>query len=172
MPRKKDPTKPKSKGGRPKIPLITRDLSDLENKLPKREINFDQVLYWIDLGSPAEEIAGAFHVSCDTLERRIKEHTGLGFAQLKERCSGGAKTNLRNNQYKLSETNATMGIWLGKQWLGQRDNEEKNEAPRQEQIDIKDKFYAAQYEIQLLKKELNDLKSKTGPELQPSDTPF
>ena len=28
---------------------------------------------------------------------------------------------MRRNQLKLSETNASMAIWLGKQWLGQRE---------------------------------------------------
>jgi hypothetical protein len=31
------------------------------------------------------------------------------------------KASLRRNQFKLSETNAVMCIWLGKQYLGQRE---------------------------------------------------
>ena len=31
------------------------------------------------------------------------------------------KASLRRNQFKLSETNAAMAIWLGKQYLGQRE---------------------------------------------------
>jgi hypothetical protein len=108
-----------SKKGRPKIPLIVQCNED--NKLPQKEINFDQVLYWIDLGGTQEEIAGSFRVSVDTLSRRIKEHFDMTFAELKERCSGTAKLAVRRNQFKLSEKNATMSIWLGKLWLGQRD---------------------------------------------------
>lgn len=33
----------------------------------------------------------------------------------------GGKASLRRNQFKLSETNAAMAIWLGKQYLGQRE---------------------------------------------------
>ena len=31
------------------------------------------------------------------------------------------KIKLRKNQFKLSEKSASMAIWLGKQYLGQRD---------------------------------------------------
>ncbi len=30
--------------------------------------------------------------------------------------------SLRRTQFKLAEKNPTMAIWLGKQYLGQRDN--------------------------------------------------
>lgn len=109
------------KTGRPKIPMITDDIEELEGKLPSKKIHLKTVLYWMDLGATQEEIAGAHYVSVDTLSRRLKEHTGLGFAELKEKCCGGAKVKLRQNQFKLTEKNATMGIWLGKQWLNQKD---------------------------------------------------
>lgn len=32
------------------------------------------------------------------------------------------KVSLRRSQFKMAETNPTMAIWLGKQYLGQRDN--------------------------------------------------
>ena len=34
------------------------------------------------------------------------------------------KIKLRRNQFKLSEKSASMAIWLGKQYLNQRDNTE------------------------------------------------
>ena len=121
MTKKKDPNVPKKKMGRPKIPMVTEDIGKLEEKLPSRKIELKQVLYWMDLGASQEEIAGAHYVSVDTLHRRLKEMTGQSFAEIKEKSCGTAKIRLRNNQYKMSEKNASMGIWLGKQWLGQRD---------------------------------------------------
>lgn len=109
-------------GGRPKIPLITEDIEDLEKKLPPKPIDFEAVLHWMDLGATAEEIAGAFRVGVRTLDRRLREKTGLGFGDLKEKVCGGAKIQLRKNQFRLTKSNATMGIWLGKQWLDQRDH--------------------------------------------------
>jgi hypothetical protein len=105
--------------GRPRVPMVVRANED--GKLPEKEINFDQVIYWINLGATEDEIAGSFFVSCATLLRRIQEKYGMTFAELKVRCSGSAKLQLRQNQLKLSATNASIAIWLGKVWLGQRD---------------------------------------------------
>lgn len=105
----------KSKVGRKKIEANFRHI--------QKEINLDQVLYWIGLQATAEEIAGSFRVSTDTLDLRIKEHFGMGFADLRKALGEGAegKLLLRRNQFELSRTNASVAIWLGKQWLGQKD---------------------------------------------------
>ncbi|MBQ0061347.1 MAG: hypothetical protein KBT15_06205 [Bacteroidales bacterium] len=34
--------------------------------------------------------------------------------------------SLRRSQMKMAETNPTMAIWLGKQYLGQKDNRDLN----------------------------------------------
>lgn len=89
----------------------------------QREINFDQVLYWIGLQATAEEIAGSFRVSISTLDLRLKEHFGMNFTDLKKSLGNGAdgKLTLRRHQLRLAETNASVNIWLGKQWLDQKD---------------------------------------------------
>ena len=83
MTKKKDPNAPKKRMGRPKIPMITEDIGKLEDKLPSRVIDLKQVLYWMDLGASQEDIAGAHYVSVDTLYRRLKEITGMTFAEMK-----------------------------------------------------------------------------------------
>lgn len=115
--------------GRPRIPLITPDLGeDGMGKIPPRSIDLEQVYYWMDIGATQEEIAGAFRVGCRTLSNRLKEETGLNFCELKEKICGKAKINLRGYQYKMSEVNASMSIWLGKQWLGQTDDKGRDQA--------------------------------------------
>ena len=69
----------------------------------------------------AEEIAGSFRVSVDTLDRRLREAFGMGFAELRKRCNGRHKLSLRRYQFQQAERSATMAIWLGKIWLGQRE---------------------------------------------------
>ena len=81
--------------------------------VPAKEINLDQVT--------AEEIAGSFRVSVDTLDRRLREAFGMGFAELRKRCNGLHKLSLRRYQFQQAERSATMAIWLGKIWLGQRE---------------------------------------------------
>jgi hypothetical protein len=65
------------------------------------------------------EAAAVLGVSRDTLHNFFTANPSV-----RERWDNGlegGKASLRRNQFKLSETNATMCIWLGKQYLGQRD---------------------------------------------------
>jgi hypothetical protein len=70
----------------------------------------------------------------------VHHHTFLALlkrsAEARLRWENGlesGKASLRRNQFKLSETNAVMAIWLGKQYLGQREpvryEEEHPEVP-------------------------------------------
>jgi hypothetical protein len=107
----------KTKVGRPKIPMIL--------EIPPKAIVFDQVVYWINLQATQEEVAGSFRVSVETLNARLLEHFGMNFSELRKRADGEAKLSLRRYQFKQAEKSATMAIWLGKQWLGQRDLDSK-----------------------------------------------
>lgn len=68
-----------------------------------------------------EEIAGVLGCSEDTVERWCKRTYGETFAETYKKHSAKGKMSLRRYQFKLAEKNATMAIWLGKQYLGQRD---------------------------------------------------
>ena len=66
-----------------------------------------------------EEIAAWFGVSTRTIERRRLEPE---FAEVMERGKARGRISVRRLQMKLlEEGNATMGVWLGKQTLGQLD---------------------------------------------------
>lgn len=86
------------------------------------------------------EIARLFGCSVDTIERWCKRVYKQSFAESYNKLSEGGKMSLRRNQMKLSETNATMAIWLGKQWLGQRDRDiaDSSESALDIAIEIKD----------------------------------
>lgn len=112
--------------GRKKIPMIM--------KLPEKVIVFEQVQYWIELQATQEEVAGSFHVSVETLNFRLMEHFGMSFTELKKRCDGAGKLSLRRYQFKMAEKNTTMAIWLGKQWLGQKDDIQMVQAPNHDLI--------------------------------------
>ncbi len=121
----------KSRAGRPRIPEVTPDIPDLDGKLPPKPIDYDAIMHWMDLGATAEEIAGSFRISVSTLDTRLKEKFNKNFSELKETVCGPAKISLRRNQFNLTKTNAAMAIWLGKQWLGQKEGEERNFANAQ-----------------------------------------
>lgn len=66
-----------------------------------------------------EEIAAWFNVSTRTIERRRLEPE---FAEVMTRGKARGRISVRRMQMKLlEEGNATMGVWLGKQILGQAD---------------------------------------------------
>ncbi len=67
------------------------------------------------------EIAGFFNCSEDTIDRYCQREYGETFSVVLERYSYQSKINLRRNQFKLAEKNAAMAIFLGKNYLGQRD---------------------------------------------------
>lgn len=98
-------------------------------EVPPKEIIFDQVLYWINLQATQEEVASSFRVSVETLNARLKEHFGMSFSELKKRTDGEGKLSLRRYQFKQAEKNATMAIFLGKNWLDQSDGRDDRATP-------------------------------------------
>jgi len=67
-----------------------------------------------------EEIAAWFGVTTRTIERR---RTVKKFADVMERGRARGRVSVRRMQMKLLEAgNATMGVWLGKNILGQVDS--------------------------------------------------
>ena len=70
------------------------------------------------------EIMGWFDVSKDTLIRWCKNQYGVDFATIYAQKKEGGKIALRRYQLQQAEKNPTMAIWLGKQYLNQRDRQE------------------------------------------------
>src|SRR5712664_801165 len=67
-----------------------------------------------------EEVAAWFGVTTRTIERRRKSPA---FAEVMQRGKAKGRLSIRRMQLKLLEAgNATMGVWLGKQYLGQTDH--------------------------------------------------
>ena len=102
----------KTKRGRPRIEIDPKSFTDL-----------------VGLGCSQDEICWFFRddsgkpISEDTITRWCKREFGLTFAEFRNQNGLMAmKIKLRRNQLKLSEKNASMAIWLGKQILNQKEN--------------------------------------------------
>lgn len=69
------------------------------------------------------EIAGFFDCSEDTIENWCKKtYRGQTFSEVYKRKSAKGKISVRRKQFQVADAgNATMLIWLGKQYLGQRE---------------------------------------------------
>lgn len=88
---------------------------------PRIEIDEEQFKGLCSIQCTLEEISAWFKCSEDTIERWCKRELGMSFADAFKKYSVGGKISLRRNQFKLAEHNASMAIFLGKQFLGQTD---------------------------------------------------
>ena len=85
---------------------------------PKKEIDYEAIEKLASIQCTQEEIANFLDISVRTLQRDDE------FCRIYKRGMDNGKMSLRRIQYKLAEKNTAMAIWLGKQYLGQRDNYE------------------------------------------------
>ena len=89
---------------------------------PRKEIDQSFFEGLCEIQCTLEEIAHVLHVSEDTIERWCKRTYELGFADAYKRFSACGKTSLRRVQFNVAlQGNPTMLIWLGKQYLSQRE---------------------------------------------------
>ena len=85
-----------------------------------------------------EEICDVLDVSTDTLNSWCKSMYNSNFSDTFKKKRGMEKASLRRRQWLLAEKNATMAIWLGKQWLGQKDNPGEVKVDLQSKVEIVD----------------------------------
>ena len=92
---------------------------------PRKEINWTTLKKLCEIQCTLDEIAGVFDCSIDTIERAVKGKHGCTFADLFKNWGAVGKKSLRRKQYERAMAgDRVMLIWLGKQWLGQRDKSE------------------------------------------------
>ena len=114
---------------------------DPEGGRPRKEIDMVLLTKLCQFQCTALECAAMLGMSDVTLDTRLVEETGSGFLEFFKSHSGEGKVSLRRAQFKAAlgspaveatdtlpavpmiRPSITMQIWLGKQWLGQRDEQ-------------------------------------------------
>lgn len=93
---------------------------DKKNKggRPKKIIDYETVEKLAAIMCTQEEIAAHLDLSVDTLQRDAT------FCGIYKKGLERGKMSLRRKQYTMAETNPTMAIWLGKQYLNQKDKQD------------------------------------------------
>jgi len=89
---------------------------------PRKEINQNTFEYLCSIMCTLTEIAGAFDCCEDTIESWCKRTYKENFSDVYKKKSAGGKISLRRSQFELAKTNASMAIFLGKNYLGQTDS--------------------------------------------------
>lgn len=74
-----------------------------------------------------EEICDILDVSDKTLNNWCVDTYGVTFSEVYKKKTANGKASLRRTQFQLAEKNPTMAIWLGKQWLNQKDSPQSEE---------------------------------------------
>lgn len=93
---------------------------------PRIEIDWNEFDKLCGLQCSLEEIAGWFNCSVDTIENRVKEVHGITFSEYFKQKRSSGKISLRRKQYETAMSgNVSMLIWLGKQYLNQKDKIEQ-----------------------------------------------
>ena len=70
------------------------------------------------------EVCDFFDVDDKTLTSWCKATYNMRFSEIFKLKRGKGQISLRRTQWKLAEKNPTMAIWLGKQYLNQKDRQE------------------------------------------------
>jgi len=101
---------------------------------PKKVIDKKQFEGMCEIQCTKEEMCNILDVDEKTLTRWCKEVYGEGFSEIYKKKSQAGKMSLRRAQFQMAQTNTTMAIWLGKQYLGQTD---KNESQYSNNVKVK-----------------------------------
>jgi hypothetical protein len=110
----------------------------------RKKAEFDKKTFvdLVGLGCNQQEICWFFRdntgkpANIDTLSRWCKREFKLTFQEYKKQNGGIARNiQLRKNQLELSKKNAAMAIFLGKNYLGQKDAIETTDNTPIEKLD-------------------------------------
>jgi hypothetical protein len=92
--------------------------------MPKKtqQIDWDDVDKLCEIQCTAEEIAGFYDMSVDTLDRKLKAEFGMGFAEYLRKKSSPGKVSLRRMMWiQANKGSVHAQIWLSKNYLGMKD---------------------------------------------------
>lgn len=107
---------------------------------PRKEITQKTVDNMIKILCTRDEILAVLDIADVTLASRIKEWTGdpdMTFLAYYKQKREGAKMSLRRKQWKLADKNVAMAIFLGKNYLDQKDTKEVKASFDPLQVDVR-----------------------------------
>jgi hypothetical protein len=94
---------------------------------PLKVIDYKKLDAMCAIHCTGEECAAILDMDYDTMNRTLKKDGHKGFTEYFRIKGSSGKMSLRRKQYDHAMSgNATMLIWLGKQWLGQSDKVESD----------------------------------------------
>lgn len=94
-----------------------------KKKVGRPEREFDQKIFenLCFVQSPKDEMEFILHTDQRVINKWCLRVYDEDFDTVYKRFSSGGKASLRRDQFRMAKSNASMAIWLGKQYLGQKD---------------------------------------------------
>lgn len=129
---------------------------------PPKEINWDLVERYIEVGCSGVEIAAKFRIQKQTFYERFKREYNKNFQDYHTDCDAGCKADIRlslvakaiNNK---SQGNATILIFLARTMLGMREPELiSNDSPFEDSISLRHENMILRDEVRELREKMND----------------
>lgn len=108
---------------------------------PRKEINKEQFEKLCAMQCTEEEMCGFFGITDKTLSSWCKREYGENFSDTFKKYSQDGKISLRRNQFKMAERNVSMAIWLGKQYLGQKEQQEVSVVTNENAVKEMEKYF-------------------------------
>lgn len=98
-----------------------------EGGAPEKMIDWKIFESLCSLQCTQAEILSVLNVDNQTLTKHVKKHYGKTYSQVYEEKRQGGLASIRRAQYKKAMAgDTTMLIWIGKNWLDQKDNRDVN----------------------------------------------
>jgi len=94
------------------------------NKAAEKDMDFAMLDSLIGIFCTLEECAAVLNLDADTVVKKVKEKYGIPFSVFFKRKNAHGRASLRRRQFELSKTNPALSIWLGKQYLNQKDHQD------------------------------------------------
>lgn len=126
---------------------------------PPKEFNKQIFENLCQIQCTVNEVESVLQSDQRTIDNWCKREYGEPFSTVYKRFAECGKPSLRRFQWNLAKTNASMCIWLGKQYLGQKDPDNKDQSLDPETIG---KFNAIMNQIDSLQssRKIEESKSK------------
>ncbi|MDH3325160.1 MAG: hypothetical protein OEM38_00420 [Gammaproteobacteria bacterium] len=95
---------------------------------PKIKIDWEEFDKLCALQCTQKEIASWFNCTDDTINNRVKKEKKVSFSEYYSQKAAKGKISLRRKQWQSCESGSVaMLIWMGKQYLDQKDRREVTE---------------------------------------------
>ena len=104
---------------------------------PKRTLDFKLLANLCQIHCTREEIYNSFNINRETLDNLIKERFGVDWETFYQQKREGGKKSIRRKQIELAlRGDRVMLIWLGKNMLGQADQQKVDHTTKGEKLNI------------------------------------